>query len=93
MLKTSPTSIVSQSSINTAGNNNVCGNKNSNNKTNLLNSFTSKKSLGAGYLASKGVKKDGGNPNSGGDNTKKDIKAARGSDYLTPGAKKAFNFL
>ena len=56
------------------------------NGTNLSNSSTSKKSIGAGYLTSGGAKKGGGN-------TKKGFKAAKGSDYLFSAAKKAFNHL
>ena len=56
------------------------------NETNLSNLFASKRSIGAGYLTFGGAK-------SGGGNTKKDVKAARGSDYLNPAAKKAFNHL
>ena len=56
------------------------------NRTNLLNPSASTRSTGAGYLTSEGAKKSG-------DNTKKGVKAARGSDYLTPATKKAFNHL
>ena len=58
----------------------------SGNKTNLSNSFTSKKSFEAGYLTSKNAKK-------GGDNTKKNVKAIKNFNYLIPHAKKVFNFL
>ena len=91
MLKTSPTSIILQSLIDAAGNNEVNKGENGGNETNLSNSFASKKSIEAGYLISKRTKKDGGNPNSGSNNTKKSVKAAKSSDYLTPDAKKAFN--
>ena len=56
------------------------------NGTNLSNPSTSTRSTRAGYLTSKGAKKGDGN-------TKKGVKAARGSDYLTLAAKKAFNSL
>ena len=69
-----------------AGNNQVGRSKGGANKTNLLNSFTSKKSIEAGYLTSKGIKRGGGN-------TKKWVKAAKSSDYLTSGAKRGFNLL
>ena len=46
----------------------------------------SKRSIRAGYLTSGGAKRSDGN-------TKKDVKAAKSSDYLTPAAKKAFNYL
>ena len=55
-------------------------------RTNLLNPSTSTRSTGAGYLISKCAKKGVGN-------TKKGVEATRGSDYLTPAAKKAFNHL
>ena len=60
--------------------------KNGSDGTNLSNPSASTRSTGAGYLTSGCAKR-------GGDNTKKGIKAARGSDYLTPAAKKAFNHL
>ena len=60
--------------------------KSGGNGTNLLNLSMSTKYTGAGYLTSKGTKRGGGN-------TKKGVKAARGFDYLTPAAKKAFNHL
>ena len=60
--------------------------ENSGNKTNLSNPSASTRSIGAGYLTSGGAKK-------GGNNTKKGVKAAKCSDYLTPAAKKAFNHL
>ena len=53
------------------------------NETNLSNSSTSTRSTSVGYLTSKG----------GNGNTKKDIKAAKSSDYLIPAAKKDFNQL
>ena len=56
------------------------------NKTNLSNLSTSKKSTAAVYLISESVKR-------GGSNIKKDVKAAKDSDYLTPATKKAFNHL
>ena len=60
--------------------------ENSVNRTNLSNSFVSKRSTDMGYLIFKGTKKGAGN-------TKNNVKAARGFDYLTPAAKKAFNHL
>ena len=72
--------------INTADKDEVGGNESGDNKTNLLNPFMSKKSTGAGNLTFKSAKKGGGN-------TKKCVKAARGSDYLSPDAKKTFNHL
>ena len=60
--------------------------KSGGNETNPSNLFTSKRSIGAGYLTFEGAKKGGGN-------TKKSVKAARGPDYLNPAAKKAFNHL
>ena len=56
------------------------------NETNLSNLSMSKRSTGAGYLTSRGAKRGNGN-------TKKGVKAARGFDYLTSAAKKAFNYL
>ena len=55
-------------------------------ETNLSNLSTSIWSIEAGYLTSRGTKRGGGN-------TKKDVEGVRGSDYLTPAAKKAFNHL
>ena len=60
--------------------------KSGGNETNLSNPFASTRSTEAGYLTSKGAKKGGGN-------TKKGVKAATDSDYLTPAAKRAFNHL
>ena len=60
--------------------------KSDGNETNLSNSSALKRSTGAGYLTSGGVKKGDGN-------TKKSVKAARVSDYLIPDAKKNFNHL
>ena len=71
-------------SINVAEENEV--DESSDNGTNLSNSFASIRSTKAGYLTSKGVKRGGGN-------TKKGVKAAKSSDYLTPATKKAFNHL
>ena len=51
--------------------------ENGGNKTNLSNSFTSTRSTRAGYLTSECAKR-------GGSNTKKGVKAARDSNYLTP---------
>ena len=56
------------------------------NGTNLSNPSASTRSIGAGYLTSEGAKRGGGN-------TKKGVKAARGSDYLIPVAKKAFDHI
>ena len=56
------------------------------NGTNLSNPSASTKSIRAGYLTSDDAKKDGGN-------TKKGVKAAKGSDYLISAAKEAFNYL
>ena len=56
------------------------------NRTNLSNPSVLTRSTGADYLISGGAKTGGGN-------TKKGVKAARGSDYLTPATKKAFNRL
>ena len=47
----------------------------------------------AGYVTSKGAKKDDGNPNSAVGNTKKGVKATKGSNYLTLYIKKVFTFL
>ena len=63
------------------------------NKMNLSNLSSSKKSIRAGYLTSKGIKKGGNNPKRGGGNTKKGVKVTRGSDYLIPDIKKVFNHL
>ena len=63
------------------------------NETNLVNSFKSKRSTGTGYLTFGGIKKGGNNLQRGGGNTKKCIKAAGGSKYLTPNIKKAFNYI
>ena len=56
------------------------------NKTNLSNSFMSKKSTRAGYLTSGGAKRGEGN-------NKKGVKAAKTPNYLNSAAKKAFNHL
>ena len=79
----SPTglSTISQS-INVADEDKVS--ENGGNGTNLSNLSTLIRSTEMGYLTSGGIKKGGGN-------TKKDVKVARGSSYLTPAAKKAFN--
>ena len=73
------------------GNNDVGGGKTGGNKTNLLNSSSSKKSIKTGYLISKNAKKSGGNSKNGNGNTKKGVKAARSFNYLTLGTPKAFN--
>ena len=82
-----------QSSIDVSGNNRDDGGENGGNKTNLSNSSTSKMFIGTGYLTFQGAKKGGGNPNSNSGNIKKSVKAAKGSNYLTPSAKKTFNLL
>ena len=56
------------------------------NETNLSKLSMSKKSTGADHLTSKDAKK-------GGSNMPKGVKAAKGSNYLIPDAKKAFNHL
>ena len=58
----------------------------SGNKTNLSNPSMSKKFTKIDYLTSKSTKKSNGN-------TKKNVKAAKRSDYLTSGIKKIFNLL
>ena len=79
-------STILQSLIDRADEDEIGENKSGCNKTNLSNLFTSKKSTRAGYLIFKSVKK-------GGCNIKKYVKDARGSNYLIPDAKKAFNVL
>ena len=64
----------------------IVAGENGGNKTNLSNPSASKRSIGAGYLTFGGAKKGGGN-------TKKSVKAARDSDYITLAAKKTFNHL
>ena len=86
MLRTSsPTSssIILQS-INVADEEEIS--ENSGNETNLSNLSVSRKSNGAGYLTFGGAKRGGGN-------TKKGVKAAKGFNYLTSAAQKAFNYL
>ena len=80
----SPTSssTISQLSINAANKDEVGGVKIGGNETNLSNPFTSKKFTKAGYLIFKSAKKSDGN-------TKKCVKAARGSNYLIPDIKKS----
>ena len=56
------------------------------NEINLSNLFASKKSTEAGYLTSKGPKKDS-------NNSEKGVKAAKGSDHLSANTRKAFNYL
>ena len=73
-------------SIDVADEDKVNRNKSDDKETNLSNLFASKKSTGAGYLTSENAKKSGGN-------IKKSVKAAKGSDYLTPAAKNVFNYL
>ena len=60
--------------------------KSGGNRTNLSNSSALTRSIRANYLTFGGVKKGGGN-------TRKGVKAAKRSDYLTPVAKKTFNYL
>ena len=60
---------------------------------NLSNLSAFKKSIGVGYLTFKSAKKGDGNLNSGGGNIKKNVKAARGFNYLISGNKKVFNLL
>ena len=60
--------------------------KSGGNGTNLSNPSALTRSTGAGYLNSRGAKRGGGS-------TKKGVKAAKSSDYLTLVAKKAFNHL
>ena len=93
MLKTSLILIFLQLSMNVLGNNKIGRSKGGGNETNSSNSSISKKSTRADCLTFKSAKKGGANSNSGGGNTKKGVKAARGFDYLTPGTKKAFNLL
>ena len=96
MLKTtSPTSssIILQSSIDAADEDEIGRNESNGNKINLSNPSASKKSTGAGYLTFKGTKKGDGNTNSGGGNSKKSVKATKISDYLTLNTKKSFNHL
>ena len=59
---------------------------NSGNGTNQSNLSALTRSTETGYLTSRSAKKSG-------DNTKKGVKAARRSDYLTPATKKTFNHL
>ena len=58
--------------------------KNDGNETNLSNSSAFRRSIWAGYLTFRNAKR-------GGCNTKKGVKAARDSDYLTLAVKNAFN--
>ena len=86
MIKTSsPTglSIILQS-INVADKDEV--NESDDDGTNLSNLSASTRSTRAGYLTFGGTKRSGSN-------TKKTVEAAKGSDYLTPAAKKAFNYI
>ena len=93
MFRNMSISTVLQSSINAECDNKVGEGEGDGNKTNLSNPSASKKSIWAGYLTFKGAKKSGNNPNSGGGNTKRNVKAAKGSDYITSGTKKIFNLL
>ena len=76
-----------------ADKNEVGGDENGSNKTNLLNLSALWKSIGAGVLNSKGAKKGASNSKKSSGNIKKGVEAARGSNYLTSGAKKVFNLL
>ena len=91
----SPTSLstILQLLIDMADKYKVNRSENGGNKTNLSNLFTSKRSTGASYLTFGGAKKDGDNPKRGGGNTKKGVKSAKGSNYLTSDAQKTFNHL
>ena len=60
--------------------------KDGGNETNLSNPSRSKRFIRVGYLTFGDSKRGGGN-------IKKGVKAARGSNYLTPAVKKAFNYL
>ena len=96
MLKTtSPISLstILQLSIDAADKNEVDEGESGGDETNLLNPSASKRSTRAGYLTSRKAKKGGNNTKKAGGNTKKGVEAARGSDYLTLDAKKAFNHL
>ena len=75
MLRTSSISILLQSLIDAVGNIKDDRGEGDSNKTNLSNSSAFKKSIRAGYQTFKGAKKDN-------DNTKKGVKAVRGSNYL-----------
>ena len=79
--------------IDAANEDEVDGGASGGNKTNLSNLFTLKKSIEADYFSYKGAAKGGDNLKRGIGNTKKGVKAARGSNYLIPGAKKVFNHL
>ena len=79
-------STISQLLIDMANKDKVVKGERGGNETNLLNLSVSKKFTGASYLNSKNAKK-------GGSNIKKGVKAAKTSDYLTPVAKKVFNYL
>ena len=84
-------STILQSSIDAANENKV--DESGSNETNLSNISALKKSTKAWYLTFRDTKKGGDNPKRGACNTKKGVKAAKGSNYLTPDAKKAFNYL
>ena len=95
LIMTNPTglSTISQSLIGMADKDEVSGSESGSNKTNLSNPFVLKRSIEGCYLTFKGAKKGGNNLKKGGNNTKKSARAGRGSDYLTPDAKKTFNYL
>ena len=82
-----------QSLIDAAGNNKVGRDKGGSNETNLSNLSAFKKYTKADYLIFKGAKKDGGNSNSGGNNTQNGVIAVKNSNYKTLGTKKVFSLL
>ena len=86
-------STISQLSIYVTDKNKVGGGENGGNETNLSNQSALKRSTRAGYLTFGNAETGGNNYKNGSGNTKKDGKAARSSDYLTPNAKKTFNHL
>ena len=79
--------------INAPDEDEVGGNEINSNKTNLSNQSILKKSTGTSYLTFESAKKSSDNPKKGGSNSKKDVKAIRGSNYLILDAKKTFNHL
>ena len=88
MLKTSSStgsSTISQS-INVMDDDEVSDGESGADETNLSNLSALKKSIRTVYLIFGGIKR-------GGSNTKKDIKATKGPNYLILAAKKAFNHL
>ena len=91
----SPTGLLTilQSLIDVAEKDEVGGVESDSNKTTLSNPSALKKSIRTGYLTLQGAKKSANNLKKGGGNTKKGVKAARGSNYLILDAKKALNHL